>query len=77
MVDAPMIVILPFQSTLDKLLATQVVAGGPLSPPQHILDDALGRYAGVVAAGEEQGREAAHAMPADQINTSCSAVPRA
>ena len=37
-----------------------------LSPPQHVLDDALRADTGMVATGHEEGAEAAHAVPANQ-----------
>lgn len=64
--------LLPGHATLEELLATEVVAGEPVSLHQTLLDDRLGRDTGVVVAGDEESRESLHAVPVSAPMLACS-----
>jgi hypothetical protein len=54
---------LPLHGALEELLTTEVVPRLLLTPPQHLLDDALGGDTCVIASRQVECGEAAHAVP--------------
>ena len=65
-VDALMVVALPFPDQLGELLTAKFLTDLLLLLPEHLLDDGLGRNTGMITTGHPQGLVALHAVPADQ-----------
>lgn len=64
--DRSVVFLLPLLGALHERLPAKIVARLALSPPEHVLDDALCRYACVIATGDVRRCEAAHAVPSDE-----------
>lgn len=62
---SPHALFLPGHAPLQELFTSEVVAREALGLGETLLDDRLSRDTGVVVAGDEEGRETAHAVPAD------------